>query len=270
MVAEMRINKQSSELKDANRARNEEVAQLRAEVSRLECQLRQPPKLACMDPEPEGEPSARRKDLEELRTQLEMELVKSSVAIEKLHKQLVDQRSQIEQARQQSFQAIREKAEHQVRIVVERQRNMLETAALKRRLMGDLASDTREASVCERRTVSSRETNELQEVEAALASERIAQQKERALLEQELRAQHEKATSELADPYRIDDELSKQCVNLQKQASDLLRCLGGDGHLPVPPEIDDIQDLTAHSVWLRAFADRCEMLVHRTASASKT
>jgi len=271
MVVEMRINRQNTEVKEASRARYEEIAQLSAEVSHLEQQLRQP-RPASVDLEPEGEPSARWKCLKELRTQLEIDLVLSSVDIEQLHKQLLDQRSQIEQARQRSFEALRQNAEHQTRIAVDRQRNALEIAALKRRLVPPNSSnETLEPIVHDRRAASSREANELQEVEAALAGERIAQQKERALLEQELRTQHEKANSQLADPYRIDDELSKQCVNLHMQASNLLDRLGIEGQLlALPPTFDSILDLSAHSEWLQSLAGSCEMLVHRAASASKT
>merc|ERR1719443_1055917 len=123
--AEQQISRQSLELKNVNRARNEEVAQLSAEVSHLQQQLRQQDDLV----EEGGEDAS-----QELRVQLEMATARARIETEDLRQQLITQRGEIESVRQAMLQAQREAAEYRAKLAVYRETHEQEMSELRRRL----------------------------------------------------------------------------------------------------------------------------------------
>lgn len=272
MRSERQLNQESTEVQDAQQARNEEVLQLGEEVLHLREQLQSCSSVPDMSGSKHASSNAlgvgitASGRLKEHHIQLETELIKAAIELEQLHKQLMKQREQMELARQQKFQAMREAAGHRARLAVAREVNAQEMAQLRQRFLPSprQPSDL-ERPVSAEATLNLQSASELDEVEAALTSDRAAQQQERAMLEQELHAMHVKADKESSASSRIDENLARQCAALHARASEILHGLGAEQPLPDLPS-SGVQDLGDHSDWLEALAAGFEMVLRRSTS----
>lgn len=258
---EVRYNQQSAEVKDAQKARSEEVLQLGAEVLHLRQQLKDFSGSHGSD----GSISDSAKlaaELQERRTDLESDLIRTTMEVERLHRRLMQQRLQLQEARQHQFKALREAANSRARASVSRELNAQEILQLRHRCFPSSSSSSKVwSSLSTDEALQAQEAGELEEVEEILSTERAAQQKERSLLEQEITAMHEKADKELSSSPRDEGQLARQCAVLHGTAAELLR--GLDSQHPLPPlpspasfaaAANMPQDLTAHRKWLQALS----------------
>jgi len=281
--AEQSIGRQSLELKNVTRARNEEVAQLSAEVSHLQEQLRQQDDLL-----EDGGPDT----AQELRVQLDMAAARARIEAEDIRQQLMCQRNEIEVVRQQTLQAQREAAEHRAKLAVYRETHDQEMAEMRRRLQpagssGPATEADLESSRCKvadleislRAATRSRE-----EAEQLLQTDRKLQQQEIDLLTDELRTtrtdtqdaqqlqrdftdtrqretdleekvihvaceklQADKALRELEEG---DRNLLRQCLGLYEPANALMSMFGQ----PMLPACGQAEDPLGHIEWLQALS----------------
>jgi len=267
--AELQLNRQSSEVKDCQRARAEEVLQLGAEVLHLRQQLQSRTAANCGCGSDCASPTKANGQSQEERIQLETELIRSAVDLEQLHKQLLEQRLRIEQTRQQHFQALREAANCHARLAVVRELNTQEMSQLRQRCFSSSSPPLNDwVSGATDEALNPEEANQLEEVEATLARERVVQQLERTLLEEEIRAMHEKADKELSESTRIDNRLARQCASLHNRASYILHRRSSKRSLPPlplsaswPAGAGMAQDLGVHSQWLQALTAEFDELL---------
>lgn len=133
-IAEQNLSRGSLELSNAARARNEEVAQLGAEVSQLRQRLRA--RSAAAQP-----PRREDRQADDMAFTMEAEMYLVEAEAEALRAQVAAQRAEIEAARRQILQAQREAAGYRSSLEAEREHRERDLAELRRQLGTGIAAD---------------------------------------------------------------------------------------------------------------------------------
>lgn len=283
--AEQQIGRQSLELKNVTRARNEEVAQLSAEVSHLQEQLQLQEDLL----EEGGHDCT-----QELKMQLDRATARSRVEAEDLRQQLKLERSDSELVRQQTLHAQREASDYRAKITMYRKTHEEEMAQMHLRLKSAVPQGAKSEADLEssRRKIADLETSlkpaiqTRDEAQKVLDTERKLQQQEIDLLSEELKSiraetkgaqqlqqgqemgtpqqreigSHEdvlrdasqklQADKTLHDLEESDRKLLKECLQLYGPASTFLSMFGQ----PVLPGCGAAEDPVEHIEWLQSLS----------------